>query len=117
MTENDYITTLKARWPQREDSDQVLFETIAFADEAVQAFPLSPKLWCIRGDVIQLGPENCPHSLDDAVASYRRAAEIDPRFVEAWDSLGHFHHAVLNDEIAAQGFFSKAESLRGHHES
>jgi len=115
VTENDYITKLEARWPRREDRDEVLLETIALADEAVRAFPQSPRLWCIRGDVIQLGPESCLHSLDDARACYQRATEIDPQFVEALESLGHFHNAVLDDETSAQSFFSEAERLRGHH--
>jgi len=115
MTENDYITQSEARWPRREDTDAALLATIALADEAVRAFPQAPRLWCIRGDVIQLGPESCPHSLDDALACYQRATEIDPQFIEAWESLGHFHNAVLDDEVAAQRFFSEAERLKGHH--
>jgi tetratricopeptide (TPR) repeat protein len=115
MTESDYITKLKARWPRREDSDEVLLATIALADEAVRTFPQSPRLWCIRGDVIQLGPESCPHSLDDARACYQRATEIDPKFVEAWESLGYFHDAVLADEKKAQTFFDKAKRLRVDH--
>jgi tetratricopeptide (TPR) repeat protein len=115
MTENNYIAQLETRWPRREDSDAVLLVTIALADEAVRAFPQSPRLWCIRGDVIQLGPESCPHSLEDARACYQRATEIDPQFIEAWESLGHFHNAVLDDETTAQRFFSQAERLKGHH--
>jgi len=74
----------------------------------------SPKLWCMRGDLIQLASESCPHSLDDARACYQRAAEIDPQFAEAWESLGHFLSAVLDDEPTAQRFFTEAERLRGH---
>jgi hypothetical protein len=46
---------------------------------------------------------------------YKKATEIDPRFIEAWESLGHFHNAVLDDEITAQRFFSEAERLKGHY--
>jgi tetratricopeptide (TPR) repeat protein len=115
MTESDYITKLKARWPRREDSDEVLLAAIALADEAVRAFPQSPRLWCIRGDVIQLGPESSPHSLDDARACYERATEIDPNFAEAWEEIGHFHDAVLGDEAGAQQFFERAKRLRVDH--
>lgn len=115
MTENDYITKLEARWPRRADTDAALLSTIALADGAVRAFPQSPRLWCIRGDVIQLGPESCPHSLDDALACYQRATEINPQFIEAWESLGHFHNAVLDEEVSAQRFFSEAERLKGQH--
>jgi len=112
VTENDYIKELRERWPQ--DCDATL-ETIALADEAVRSFPQSAQLWCIRGDLIQLGPESCPHSLDDALASYQRAIEIAPQFAEAWESVGHFHDAVRNDEATALRFFREAERLRGHH--
>lgn len=119
MNENEYILELRARWPRGYSSSEPNFEatpeTIALADQAVAAFPTSPKLWCMRGDLIQLGSEDNPHSLDDARACYQRATEIDPQFVEAWESLGHFHNAVLDDEPAAQRFFSEAERLKGHH--
>lgn len=109
MTENDYIAELKARWPR--DCDASL-DTISIADEAVRASPQSPRLWCIRGDLIQLGPESCPHSLDDALACYQRAIEIDPQFAKAWESVGHFHNAILDDEATAQKFFREAKRLR-----
>ena len=69
----------------------------------------------MRGDLIQLGPESFPHSLDDARASYQRATEIDPQFTEAWESLGHFHNAVLDDGAAAQTYFREAERLKEGH--
>ncbi|MBB5035182.1 tetratricopeptide repeat protein [Prosthecobacter vanneervenii] len=119
MSENEYISELRARWPRGWSSDQPNFEatpeTIALADEAVREFPDSPKLWCMRGDLIQLASESCPHSLDDVLACYQRATEIDPQFVEAWESMGHFHSAVLDDEHTAQRFFNEAERLSGHH--
>jgi tetratricopeptide (TPR) repeat protein len=112
MTENDYITELKTRWPR--DCDASL-ETVALADEAVGVFPQSPRLWCMRGCLIQLGPENCPQSLEDALASFKRAIEIDPQFAEAWEEIGYFYHNVLDDETTAQPYFREAKRLRGHH--
>ncbi len=44
MTEDDYISELRARWPR--DSDASL-ETITLADEAVRAFPSSARLWVV----------------------------------------------------------------------
>jgi hypothetical protein len=70
MTESDYISELRSRWP-REHSDDVALETITLVDEAVRAFPLSVRLLVMRGNLIQLGPEDCPHSLDDALACYQ----------------------------------------------
>lgn len=112
MTENDYVTELERRWPRPTDTDQALLATIALVDDAVRVFPQSPRLWCIRGDVIQLGPDGCPHNLEDARDCYHRAIDIDPQFVEAWESLGYFYHAVLDDEVGAARFFSEAERLK-----
>jgi tetratricopeptide (TPR) repeat protein len=66
----------------------------------------------MRGNLIQLGPESCPHPLEDALHSYQRAMEIDPKFAEAWDEIGHYHDAVLGDEAAAKKFLQEAERLR-----
>ena len=57
MKESEYIEKLFALWPtEGETSD----EALALADEAVRAHPASAKLWCMRGDLIQLGPEDIP---------------------------------------------------------
>ena len=112
MTEDDYISQLRAGWPK--DSDASL-AVIALADEAVRAFPQSARLWLMRGDLIQIGPKSCPHPLEEALRSYQRAIEIDPQFADAWDEIGHYHDAVLADETGAQRCFRKAERLKGHH--
>jgi tetratricopeptide (TPR) repeat protein len=112
MTEDDYISQLRAGWPK--DSDTSL-AVIALADEAVRAFPQSARLWLMRGDLIQIGPKSCPHPLEEALRSYQRAIEIDPQFVDAWDEIGHYHDAVLADETGAQKYFREAQRLRGHH--
>jgi tetratricopeptide (TPR) repeat protein len=114
MTEADYISELRSRWPHKH-SDDVSLETIALADEAVRAFPLSARLSVMRGNLIQLGPTDCPYSLDDALACYQKAIEIDPEFAEGWEDIGHFHHAVLDDEAAARRYFLEAERLRGQN--
>jgi tetratricopeptide (TPR) repeat protein len=111
MTEDDYIAQLRTGWPK--DSDASL-EVIALADEAVRSFPQSARLWVMRGDLIQIGPECCPHPLDEALRSYQRAIELDPQFAEAWDEIGHYHDTVLDDETEAQRCFREAERLRGH---
>jgi tetratricopeptide (TPR) repeat protein len=113
MTENDYIEELKKRWPRTDEKPTM--EAITLADEATRAFPRSPKLWCMRGDLIQLGPENAP-SLDDALASYKRAVEIDPQFIEAWEEIGNFYDNVLDEEDKAKPYFREAERLKGYHD-
>jgi tetratricopeptide (TPR) repeat protein len=112
VTENDYITELKTRWPRDREAS---LELIALADEAVRIFSQSPQLWCMRGCLIQLGPEGNPHSLDDALASFKHAIELDPQFAEAWEEIGYFYDYVLDDEASAQPYFREAVRLKGHH--
>src|ERR1044072_1102820 len=112
MTEDEYISQLRAGWPH--DSDASL-EVIALADDAVRAFPQSARLLVMRGNLIELGPKSCPHPLEEALRCYQRAVELDPQFVEAWEEIGHYYDAVLSDEAAAQRCFREADRLRGHH--
>jgi hypothetical protein len=111
VTEPEYIAEFKSRWPRQLGVDASI-ETVALADEAVRAFPGSARLWVIRGDLIQLGPESNPHSLEDALGSYFRATEIDPQFIEAWEKIGHFYDAVMDDEVEARKYFQEAEKPR-----
>ena len=109
MSEEEYIRVLRERTTANSGAS---LEVIALADEGVQAFPQSAKLWCLRGDLIRLGPENTPHSLDDALACFRRAIEIDRGFAEAWEEIGHFYYAVLDDEAGAEPYFREAAKLK-----
>jgi tetratricopeptide (TPR) repeat protein len=116
MTESDYVTELKSRWPTDEAGKrEATLETLALADEAVRAFPRSAPLWVIRGNLLELGPEACALPLEESLVCYKKAIEIDPHYAEAWDEVGHFYDAVLNDERAAQPYFHEASRLRGQH--
>ena len=110
MTEDDYISRLRAGWPQGSDAS---LQVIALADEAVRSFPQSPRLLVMRGNLIQLGPESCPHPLEEALHCYRRAVEIEPHFAEAWEEIGHYYDAVLDDEDGARPYFERAKALKG----
>jgi hypothetical protein len=70
----------------------------------------------MRGNLIECGPENSPHSLYDALASYKRAIEIDPQFIDAWENIGDFYRNVLDEEDEAKPYFHEAERLKGYHE-
>src|SRR5437773_2480164 len=81
-------------------------------DTLLREVPDSPKLWNERGVVLhQAGrPE-------DALASYRQAAEVDPKYALAWNNLGvvQAHGAAADPAIEAfrtalrlQGTFSAA---------
>ena len=115
MTEAEYVEEFKNRWP-RMAANEASNDTLQLADAAVQAFPLSARLWDIRGDLIQFGPESMPQPLEDALASYQRAVAVDPEFATAWDSIGHYYDVHLDNEVAARRHFARAAWLRRHGE-
>lgn len=110
MNEAEYVEKLSASWPREEDASG---ELLALADEAVQIFPGSAKLWIMRGNLIELGTGDASHTLVEALASYERAVLIDPNFAEGWEEIGHFYDAVMDDEARAWQARRKAEILRG----
>ena len=110
MEEMAYIERLKSLYPA--EGEEASTQTLALADEAVRAWPESPKLWCMRGDLIQLGAADIPHELADALASYERAIAIDPKCVEAYEEIGHFHDAIMDDPESAKPFFHQAAVLK-----
>jgi Tfp pilus assembly protein PilF len=66
----------------------------------------------MRGDLIQLGAEDIPHELGDALTSYERAIAIDPKYIEAYEDIGHFYDAVMDDAERAKPFFHQAAVLK-----
>ena len=78
-------------------------EAFALVEEAVKAHPGSARLWCFRGALTQLGPapEKSGYNLEDALASYRKAIEVESNCPEGWEELGHYYDVILSDEKSA----------------
>jgi tetratricopeptide (TPR) repeat protein len=110
MEEADYIEKLKSSYPA--EGEDVHTEILALADEAVRTFPQSAKLWCIRGDLIQLGSGEPSYELADALASYERAIIVDPKCIEGYEEIGYFYDLVIDDEERAKPFFDRAALLK-----
>jgi tetratricopeptide (TPR) repeat protein len=102
MTEDDYLEALSERWPR--GGTETRDDTLQLVEEAIAAFPLSARLWCARGDLIQLSSGEAPYTLDDARASYEHALAIDPDDCEALQELGHFHYIDDNNALAEESF-------------
>ena len=99
-----------ASTPAAIDTETV--EPLRLVEEAIIAFPRSPKLLCMKGDLIQLS-DGSGYSLSDAAACYERAAFIDPSCAEAFESLGYFHDVVSDDPERAESAFRTAIALGG----
>lgn len=114
MNESDYIDRLKALFPDQGDAS---VETLAVAEQAVTAFPDCAKLWCLRGDLIQLGTLEANYELEDILRSYEQALAVDPECAEAYESIGYFYDALMDDPQSAEPAFRKAISLRAGADS
>jgi Flp pilus assembly protein TadD len=86
-------------------------ELVRRIDAALEHNPTAT-LWILRGDAIQLSDE-ATYSLSDAEQSYLHAIELDPASHQAYESLGHFHYAVMDDAATAKTFFERAIALGG----
>jgi len=92
-------------------NDCVCAEDLELVERALEVHPDSIELWCLRGDLIQISNDEGRYRLEDAEASYTRAAEIDPEDPEAFESLGFYYDAICADPGKAEPFFRRAIDL------
>lgn len=85
--------------------------SLALIDEALRRFPRSAQLWCLHGDLLQLCLDDPRKSPEDAGDSYLKAAELEPKNPEPYESLGHFFDGVMDDPEQAAEYFRKAIAL------
>ena len=110
MTESDYIRRIKTEWPR---SDQVsAAKPLRLVEEGLSAFPGSAKLFCMKGDLIQLS-DGQQYELAEAMRCYQQAADLAPKSPEAFESLGFFFDAIESDLARAESAFRKAVQLGG----
>ncbi len=102
--ELEYVKKLKAFYPLQEASIEIL----ALAEKAVSECPESAKLWCIRGDLIQLGSAESEYKLEDALESYKNALAVESSSFEAHEGIGFFYDVHLDNPKTAETFFRKA---------
>jgi hypothetical protein len=94
VTEADYISELKSRWPQGPTASR---EVLSLAAEAVRDFPQSALLWFLRGQLIRMAPRDYIFSKLDAVCSFEEAIRLDPTLAEAYEQLSH--DSATRDDI------------------
>ena len=106
MTKEEYIKRIYA---SRNEKGWATRATLDLIEAALREYPHAPDLWCLRGNMIQLGDESWDdYALDAAQDSYRRALEESPDYAEAYESLGWFFDAVEDNPSEAEPFFRRA---------
>jgi tetratricopeptide (TPR) repeat protein len=107
-SEQTYIDQIASQWPKKMGESDASLALLTLVEEAVSTFPKSPKLWCIRGDLIQFAPMEAQYELADALLSYQTAIEIDPLFAEAYESIGYYYDVIDENFPASEAAFHKA---------
>ena len=110
MTELDYIERIATIGPDL--GVETSLEAFALLEEAIGVYPNSTSLWCLRGDVIQMGGEDSPYTLEDALQSYEHAASLDPKCSEAHEEIGDYWDLMGGSDLPkAEDAFRKAIAL------
>lgn len=108
MTEAEIVRSIREAVAVHEKATAA---TLRMVEEGLQRFPTSPQLWILRGDLIQLSDQDEQQSADDVLASYRTALEYEPGSAEAYESIGRFLDAVLDEPGEAESYLRKAIEL------
>lgn len=110
MTELEIIDAIGAEVAAHEKATP---RALGLVEKGLKLFPQSPRLWMVRGDLIQISDDDERYSLEDALESYRTALRLDPNNAEAYESLGHYFDAVAENPKEAEPYFRKAIALGG----
>lgn len=86
-------------------------EDVDAVDDILESEGASAELLILRGQLIQLVAHDRPHELQEALACYQEALELDPGSAEAHEEIGHFLDDVAEDPAEAVPFFRKAIEL------
>ena len=107
-SEEEYVDAIIDLLDGREEAPPEVYPLI---EESLNEHPCSSELWCLRGDAIYFGGNHSPYALNDILASYERAAEVNPFCAEAYESIGRYHDVFTEDIPKAEEAFRKALTL------
>ena len=80
-------------------------------DDLLEAEGPTVDLLILRGQLIQLLPDDDPDAADEAFACFQEAVELDPSSAEANEELAHFLDDVADEPEEAEPFFRRAIEL------
>ena len=113
----DLVSALQARRRSRPSGNATL-EDLQEIDRALAVHPESVDLWVLRGDFIQLCDDGLDAPpLEEALRSYKTAADLAPTRPEPQLEIGHYMDSVADDPAGAIPFFERAVALGGGQEA
>ena len=121
MQLDDYLKAIEDIWPDRFShsewvNNDVNYDSIrTLLEGALEAYPDSSSLWCIKGDFILLTTRAWDNDFDvDArIRCYEKAVDLDQTNYYSYEGLGYVMDVYRDDYVAAEQYFRKSILLGG----
>jgi tetratricopeptide (TPR) repeat protein len=118
MDEREMIAAIQNEWPTK------CFEAPSerlngLMEEALERFPTSARMWCIRGNYLELllRPWDDPTVIDRIIQCHEKSSELDPHASEPYESIAYLYDVFANDYAKAEEFFRKSLERGGGPDS
>ena len=97
-------------WPS-DDETVDMEELLGVINNAIEQYADEPKLWIMKGDLIQYANLYEGDKKDEVMSCFRQALEIDSTNAEAWCEIGFLYDVSYEDFEKALHAFEKSLSL------
>jgi tetratricopeptide (TPR) repeat protein len=92
------------------DAETILDSMITLLCEALDEFPLSSELWCIKGDYIFMKNNYKPKNniFKERESCYKYSIILNESYSYAYESLGHLYHEYSNN---SNNYYGQSEAF------
>lgn len=113
MIERQFLANLQRMWKTGQVGiAKVSDEALALSKLAVDTYPRSVDLLCMRGYVLSMAAGFSTRIRRQAISCFKKAVRIDPECVDALEELGYCHD-ILDEYEAAEVAFRQALACGG----
>lgn len=114
MQVDEYLNLIESGWPEKDHPPAD--ELLRLAEKAISAHPTSPKIICVRADLLQLraifsAGSEAASLLDQAGDAYKASIAIDSSYAAAHEALGFMMFTFGNNPGEAENYFRSAIAL------
>ena len=98
-------------WPTGDEQPSA--QLAALVQQALADFPTSSEVWVMYGDFLNISDADSEPdaTLENVIAAYNKALELDPGCAEAHQELGFLHDLYRDDFEQSQELFRAAIAL------
>lgn len=106
--ESQLFEQIADAWPVEDEAPSPRLTELV--RQALDEFPTSSEVWVMYGDYLNISDSeaNPDATVENAMAAYQKALEIDPVCAEAYQELGFLHDFYRDDMPAAEQAFRNA---------